>query len=191
MARLAQVEETAPDRERLGRLLAGADHHGQRAGARAADAATHRRVDQGDAALGRPRGQPPRTGGADGAEIDDDVTRLRAIDEAGARTVPEDHGLDHALVGKAEQGCTNLAPERDQVGRASGTSALELDGGVGPTVVDGQAMTGLQDIERHRLAHVAGADEPDVHAAAYAVAAAGLAGRAGQALWYQTDPSFT
>jgi len=24
-------------------------------------------------------------------------------------------------------------------------------------------MTGLQDVERHRLAHVAGADEPDVH----------------------------
>jgi hypothetical protein len=78
--------------------------------------------------------------------------------------VAEDHGLDDALVGKAEQGGANLAPERDQVGRARGTPALELGGGFEPTIVDGQAMTGLQDVERHRLAHVAGADEPDVHA---------------------------
>ena len=77
--------------------------------------------------------------------------------------------------------------------RRPGASPLSLrrGRGLGPGIVDGEAMFGREEVERHRLANAAGAEEPDVQEDDPYAVVAGLAGRAGQALWYQTEPSFT
>jgi hypothetical protein len=104
------------------------------------------------------------------------------VDETGAGALAEDHGLHHALVRKTEQRGPDLPPERDQVGGARGATPLELRGSLGSPIEDREPMAGLDDVQRHRLAHVTGADETDVHRGPYAVAAVDLAGRPGQAL---------
>lgn len=204
MAERPEREEVGADRAQHGLprrevFLACADHDGERGGPRAAHAPADGRVDQADAARRRARGEAAGGLRAHRAEIEDDVAVLRPGEEPGRTRRAEDHGLDDALVRQREQRHARPARQRGKIGRARGAQALELGRGLRALVVDRHRVAGFQDVGGHGSAHVAGADESDVHGVADSGAGAPVqgqaffiaAGRRGQVLWYHVEPSLT
>src|SRR5579859_626277 len=133
-----------------------ADHEGERAGSGPAGAARYRRVDHGEATVARRR--PDRTGGidVDGRAVDQQRTGLgRGEDalrvEVGAAHMRagRQHGDDHLGIGDRLGG----RGRGDAAGGGEG-----LDRGLSH-VEAGDLMPGLDQVLRHRAAHVAEADK--------------------------------
>ncbi|MCY1540581.1 hypothetical protein D9M68_762300 [compost metagenome] len=144
----------------LEQRLGGADHEGQRAGLRADGAAGNRGIGQ-RIALGLRGGRELAHGGRiDGAGID----QRHAGAHAGEHAVFAKVGAAH-VCGGGQHGDDEI---RFRHGLARGVcaggafGAQRRDGG-GIEVEHGQGVAGLEQVARHGRAHVAEADEGDMH----------------------------
>ena len=148
-----RLEEVAAGVERLARA---ARDDRQLARDRAPGPAAHRRIEHGDAARAEPIGEPPRGEGVDRAHADHDVAGLSALDDA-ALARDDLLGLRGGLHHHDRAGRPARPPPRARRPRRRPRAKRLGLGGV--DVVDDERKAVLDQVLRHRPAHVAEADE--------------------------------
>ncbi|MNP40771.1 hypothetical protein D3C76_1344350 [compost metagenome] len=141
-------------------FVGGADHEGQGASRRATGATGDRSVGQGNALLGCRAGDQLSGLRIDGAAIDSRSTGTNT----GQHTVVIQVNAAH-MGGSRQHGNDQLTALRRLTWRSADRAAqlLELGQHRGVQVEHVQLVPGLDQVARHRRAHVAQADKCDTH----------------------------
>ncbi|MNE35014.1 hypothetical protein D3C80_1287570 [compost metagenome] len=141
-------------------VVGGADHEGQGAGCRAPSTTGNRGVGQGNALLGRLGGDQLRGLRVDGAAIDG----RGAGTNAGQHAVFVQVNATHMSSGRQHGDDQFTALRCLTRGGAEGAAQfLELGQHRGVQIEHVQRVPGLDQVARHRRAHVAQADKCDTH----------------------------